>query len=192
MKRVYITERGGPFAERLALRFREAGYEVVSEPVPGVEYFIETSQVLPAGDDRAVGEGIDAEAAAEAFRETVCRPVERLEKVFSDMTGKKRICFPASAKASINQSGETRGYGRLMARAALYQILTVTKNTWLEKGYTFRLFDPLTGEVDPETAADAAFVYFTRDRYEDGPDNPTRNDEANLLARDARGREIPW
>ena len=192
MQKVYLSEEKSVFGARLASRFREAGYEVVREPAPGLSFFIDlTDESLPS-DGLSVGEGIDAGAAAEAYRRNVCLPLQRLDAAFPDMTGAKRICFLASRDASVEWSRATAGYGRLMARAALYQILTITKNTWLAKGYTFRLFDPMRGEADPEKAADAAFVYFTRDRYDDGPDNPDRNDEGNLLVRDAFGREIPW
>ena len=192
MNKVYISEEESRFGARLAARFREAGYEVVGEPVPGLSYFIDLTDEAVPGDRKAVGEGIDADAAVEAYRRNVCLPLQRLDRVFPDMEGKKRICFLAVRAASVAWSGAESGYGRLMARAALYQILTITKNTWLPAGYTFRLFDPLPGEADPEKAADAAFVYFTRDRYEDGPENPSRDDEGNLLVRDAFGREIPW
>ncbi len=192
MKTAYLTRKEGAFSQRLALRFREAGYEVVFEPQKGVEFFVDLTCGPVPGDDRAAGEGIDAGAAEEAYRRIVCGPLLKLEKVFPDMTGKKRICFLASRSSSVNWSEAERGYGENMARAALYQILTITKNTRLKDGYTFRLFDPMEGEAHPEKAADAAFVYFTRDRYDDGPDNPGRNDEGNLLVRDARGREIPW
>ncbi len=192
MKKVYLSEESSRFGARLARRFREAGYEITCEPEPGLSVFVDLTDEELTEDSRAAGEGIDAEAAAEAYRKNVCGPISRLDTAFPDMTGPKRICFLAARQASVEWSVATSGYGRLMARAALYQILTITKNTWLEKGYTFRLFDPMRGETDPEKAADAAFVYFVRDRYDDGPDNPSRNDEANLLVRDAFGREIPW
>ena len=192
MKTVYLSEEKSPFGARLAFRFREAGYEVVGDVRPGLSFFVDLTDEAIPGDGLSAGEGIDADAAAEAYRVNVCLPLRKLEEAFPDMTGEKRICFLAARDASVEWSRATAGYGRLMARAALYQILTITKNTWLAKGYTFRLFDPMRGEADPEKAADAAFVYFTRDRYDDGPDNPSRNDEGNLLVRDAFGREIPW
>lgn len=89
-------------------------------------------------------------------------------------------------------SEATSGYGHHMAKAALNQILTITKNALLPKGYTFRLFDPLTNTYPAQKAAAAAYVYFTRDRFDDGPGQPSRNDEQNLIVRDALGRELPW
>ena len=79
-----------------------------------------------------------------------------------------------------------------MAKAALHNILTITKNGLIERGFTFRLFDPLTGEYPPELAAKSAYVYFTRDRYFDNDADKSREDERNLILRDAKGREIPW
>ncbi|MBR5680809.1 MAG: hypothetical protein IKX19_09165 [Clostridia bacterium] len=79
-----------------------------------------------------------------------------------------------------------------MAKAALNQILTVSKNGLRERGFTFRLFDPMTGEIPPEKAAASAYAYFTRDRFDDGPGRLDRDDENNLVIRDALGREIPW
>lgn len=192
MKKVYFTRIGKDFECALASLFEKEGYEVTLEPEEGIELFIDTTDDAVIGDDRAVGEGIDIEAAAEAYRKNVCEPLYKLEKVLPFMTGKKRICFVNTKSASINYSEETRGYGHYMAKAALNQILTITKNGLIEKGFTFRLFDPLGGELSPEKAAGSAFVYFTRDRFNDGPNNRFREDERNLIVRDALGREIPW
>ena len=80
-----------------------------------------------------------------------------------------------------------------MSRAAMHNILTITKNGLIEQGFTFRLFDPMTGEYPAEKAAAAAFVYFTRDRFrDDSSSSKFREDERNLMIRDAYGREIPW
>ena len=192
MAKVYFTAAETAFGSALKILFAQQGYEVVSTPQDGIEYFIDTTDAYVESDVRGVGQGFDPDAALEAYRLNVCAPIAELEQVLPLMTGKKRICFVNTKAASINYSEETVHFGHNMAKAALNQILTITKNGLIEKGYTFRLFDPLCGTLAPEKAAGSAFVYFTRDRYDDGPDNRFRQDERNLIVRDALGREIPW
>ena len=192
MNKVYFTSLESDFAKALAKRFEKNGFEIVTETGINIEYFIDTTDYVPADDDRKVGEGLSKEAGIEAYEKNVCGPIDALDRCFYYMVGKKRACFLSSGKSSINWSAEESGYAHHMAKAALHQILTITKNALIERGFTFRLFDPLTGEVSPEKAADAAFVYFTRDRYSDNDADKSREDERNLLLRDAKGREIPW
>lgn len=190
--KVFFTDLSGEFAQALAKCFEADGFEITTEIGVNIEYFIDTTDFHPAGDDKKVGEGILAEAGREAFMKNVCEPIDLLDRCFYYMVGKKRICFLSSSASSISMSQETAGFGHNMAKAALHQILTITKNGLIERGFTFRLFDPLTGEYPPEKAAASAFVYFTRDRYIDNDDDKSREDERNLLLRDAKGREIPW
>lgn len=193
MSKVYISFLEGVFAKELARLFGEQGFEIVTEPEDGIEYFIDVTDAFIPGDDKKVGEGIDAAAAAEAYRRNVCEPISRLEKALPGMVGKKRICFLNSSKASINASTETAGFGHHMSKAALNLILVLTKNGLLERGFTFRLFDPMEGTVAPDMAAGNACGYFIRDRFTDDPaDGLGRNDECNLVLRNALGREIPW
>ena len=193
MSRVYFSALESDFARALAALFEAEGFEIVTEPVPGIEYYIDLTDVRVPGDDRSVGEGIDAKAAAEAYRKNVCEPLERLSRALPDMVGKKRICFLNDASASVNYCTETAGYGHGMARAALNMILMMTKIDLSDRGYTFRLFDPLEGRVPPEQAAKTAMGYFTRDRFiDDAWDGLGRNDELNLIIRDALGRELPY
>ena len=191
MSKVYITSLQSEFAKELAALFAQKGYEVTAEPADGVEYFIDVTDAAVAGDDKRVGDGLDAAAMAEAYRKNVCEPIAKLEKVLPGMVGKKRICFINSVRASVNWSEEICGYGHNMSKAALNQILVLTKNGLIEEGFTFRLFDPLNGKVCAKNSAGSAYVYFTRDRFSDG-DNLFRMDERNLVVRDALGREIPW
>ena len=191
MSKVYITSLQSEFAQELKRIFEEKGYAVATQPEEGVEFFIDTTDEYIPGDDRRVGEGLDAEAAALAYRKNVCEPIAKLEKTLPGMTGKKRICFLNSCHASVNWSQDTVGFGHNMSKAALNQILVLTKNGLIEQGFTFRLFDPMAGKVTAKAAAGSAFVYFTRDRFSDG-DNLFRMDERNLVVRDALGREIPW
>ncbi|MBR6165223.1 MAG: hypothetical protein IKQ45_04785 [Clostridia bacterium] len=193
MGKVYISSLETPFAEKLAALFEKDGYKICTVPEPGIEYFIDVTDEEVPGDDRKAGEGIDADAAAEAYRKNVCEPLARLSEALPGMVGRKRICFLNSVKSSINLSTETSGYGHNMSRAALNLILVLSKNGLAEKGYTFRLFDPLAGTVPPGLAAHSAMGYFTRDRFADDEwDGLGRNDELNLVVRDALGRELPW
>lgn len=193
MSKVYISSLQTPFAEKLAAMFAAEGYEICHAPEAGIEFFIDVTDEAVPGDDRRVGEGIDAKAAASAYRKNVCEPLARLCEALPGMTGRKRICFLNTARSSISLSTETAGYGLYMSRAALNLILVLSKNGLVEQGYTFRLFDPLEGTVPPELAARSALGYFTRDRFVDDEwDGLGRNDELNLVIRDALGREIPW
>lgn len=193
MSKVYISSTETAFAKELAALFEKEGYAVVTQPEAGIEYYIDVTDAQIPGDDKRVGEGIDAAAAVMAYRKNVCEPLDRLSHALPDMVGKKRICFLNDARSSINYSTETRGYGRNMSRAAMNLILVLSKNGLLEQGYTFRLFDPLNGQIAPVQAAKAAMGYFTRDRFMDDEwDGIGRNDEKNLIIRDALGRELPW
>ena len=193
MSRVYLSRLDTAFAKELAALFEAEGFEIVTEPGEGIEYFIDLTDATVAGDDRRVGEGVDPAAAQEAYRRNVREPLEKLSAALPGMVGKKRICFLNDARSSINRSTETTGYGHNMSRAALNMILTLGKIRLSGQGYTFRLFDPLEGEVPPERAARTAMGYFTRDRFRDDEwDQINRNDELNLVIRDALGRELPF
>ena len=192
MSKAYFTSLESGFSKALAALFRENGFEVTTETDTGIEYFIDTTDYYAEGDDRAVGEGLNPEAAKEAFIKNVVEPVDRLDLMLPRLGGRKRICFLTSQASSVNRSEETAHFGHNMSKAAIHQILTISKNTLVGSGYTFRLFDPLTGEYPEELAAKSAFVYFTRDRFIDNDDNKDREDERNLIIRDAKGREIPW
>ena len=191
MSKVYISSLDREFSRELSRLFEDHGYTVTTEPEEGLEYFIDVTDRRLPEDHAAVGGGIDPKVLDQAYLENVCRPLAALEKAFPSMTGKKRICFLSSRDASVNCSEKITGYGYSMSKAALHNILTITKNTWLPEGYTFRLFDPMDGTYCQKKAAASAFRYFTQDRYLDD-DDPDRNDEKNFLLRDALGREIPW
>ena len=186
---IYFTHIDSVFSRALANLFESGGDTVTTDPAASADFFIDTTDYRDPDDCRALGEGVDGEAIFRAFRADVTEPLALLEKVLPNMTGKKRICFLTTRDASINQSTAVSGFGRNMAKAALHQVLTITKNGLRDKGFTFRLFDPMDGEIPPEKAAATAYGYFLRDRFEEGPG---RDDEKNLIIRDALGREIPW
>jgi len=67
----------------------------------------------------------------------------------------------------------------------------MTRNKLASKGYTFRVFDSLDGEISPEKSAAGAYNYITRRRGTENHD-PLRDDEENLVFRDAQGRQHSW
>lgn len=193
MSKVYFTTLESAFAKELAALLEKEHFCIVTKPEPGIEFFIDTTDAFVEGDDKKVGDGIDMAAAALAYRKNVCEPLAKLEQVLPWMVGKKRICFINSVKSSINYSTEVSGFGHNMAKAALNLIVSLTKNGLIPRGFTFRLFDPMTGQVEAGKAARTACGYFLRDRFFDDPtDGLDRNDELNVIVRDALGREVPW
>jgi len=110
----------------------------------------------------------------------------------------KRLCYITSADASINETTAVDGFGYRMSKAALHNFLQITRNVLAPHGFTMRAFDPLTGSGRPEgqgisakLAAEAAFNYFTRRRGMERGDK-LRDDEGNLVLRDAYGRQHSW
>jgi len=78
-----------------------------------------------------------------------------------------------------------------MSKAALHQFIQMTRNKLAPGRYTFRVFDPMKGEIPPEVAAESAYNYITRRRGTENHD-PLRDDEDNLVFRDAQGRQHSW
>jgi len=133
----------------------------------------------------------------------------------------KRLCYLTSAAASINETRDTDGLGYKTAKAALHNFLQITRNALAPKGYTIRAFDPCLADTSRERevspppaaslsatfapplsaplsatltappAAQAAYNYFTRRRGMER-DDPNRDDEGNLVFRDAWGRQHSW
>lgn len=193
MYNVYFTSLESKFARELASWFERNGFHVTTGLTTGIEFFVDTTETLVEGDDRAVGEGVSYEAGVLAYEKYVSEPLDKLTKVLQNMVGRKRVCFLSSRNSSVSESTAVSGFGKNMSRAAMHNILTITKNGLIEQGFTFRLFDPMTGEYPAEKAAAAAFVYFSRDRFrDDSSSSKFREDERNLMIRDAYGREIPW
>jgi hypothetical protein len=95
------------------------------------------------------------------------------------------------ADASINETYRIDHFGYIMSKAALHQFLQMTRNKLAPKGYTFRAFDLMNGEVLPEAAAESAFNYIVRRRGTENNDH-LRDDEENLVFRDAQGRQHSW
>jgi NAD(P)-dependent dehydrogenase (short-subunit alcohol dehydrogenase family) len=105
----------------------------------------------------------------------------------------KRLFYLTRAEASINETRCIGHYGYNMSKAALHQFMQMIRNKLAPKGYSFRAFDPMddSGGVTPEAAAESAYNYITRRRGTENND-PRRDDEDNLVFRDALGRQHSW
>ena len=195
---VYFTRLDSDFTKALAALLTGEGHAVFSgdalDGLERIDLFIASDDVHEPGDDFAIYEGVDPEAVMRSVEDNLVSPIKALEAALSamDKGEMRRVCFLTSgAYASVNFSRQTRGYGYAMAKAALSQAAKICYNRLYPEGYTFRMFDPLTGEVPAREAAFAARECFLRSRAYD-PDNPARTDEARFVLRDALGREWPW
>lgn len=174
----------------------EALYAAVAAKADAVDYFIDTSAARFEDEDRKITDGLNAEAILKSFRANTMAPLQAMEALLPlmDHADTRRCAFISSHEASVNWCERTDAYGPSMAKAALHNILMIAKNRLFPMGYTFRVFDPLPGEkrVTPVTAAAAAHTYITRSRGRDEYQKETRDDEKNLVLRDALGRVWPW
>ena len=127
------------------------------------------------------------------YEKNVLRPMASLEAYLSLLEAGegRRLCFIASSEASVNEAKGVDGYGYKMAKAAMSNFYQMISNKLSPAGYTFRVFDPMRGEIAPELAAEGAYNYFTRRRGTENH-NPLRDDETRLVFRDALAREHAW
>jgi NAD(P)-dependent dehydrogenase (short-subunit alcohol dehydrogenase family) len=144
-------------------------------------------------DDFNVRGVINDKIMRELYEENVIRPMAMLEAFIPLLEAGKgrRLCYLTSAQASINETRSTDGYGYKMAKAGLHNFLQITRNVLAPKGYTIRVYDPIPQDVSTAAAAEAAFNYFTRRRGIER-DDPQRDDEGNIVFRDAYGRQHTW
>jgi NAD(P)-dependent dehydrogenase (short-subunit alcohol dehydrogenase family) len=144
-------------------------------------------------DDFNVRGVINDKIMRELYEENVLRPMAMLEAFIPLLEAGKgrRLCYLTSAQASINETRGTDGYGYKMAKAGLHNFLQITRNVLAPRGYTIRVYDPIPHEAAAEASAEAAFNYFTRRRGIERGD-PQRDDEDNLVFRDAYGRQHTW
>jgi len=164
-----------------------------------IDLYIDISDERSALDNFNVRSGLSDQVMRELYDANVIKPMAMLETFFPLLEAgvTKRICFLTAAEASINEARGTEGYGYKMAKAGLHNFLQITRNVLAPKGYSIRVYDPCqsaadaAGIVTAEMAAEAAFNYFTRVRgIERGDQN--RDDEKNLVFRDAYGRQHSW
>lgn len=217
MKTILITGQKKEFDKKLASAFARENYKVFamgSKKIDGItllcddqkkaaaaiqketgliDIYIDVSDERNETDTFNVRTGINNEIMRELYNANVIRSMAMLEVFFPLLEAGegKRICYLTSAQASINEARGTEGYGYAMAKAALHNFLQITRNALALKGFTIRAYDPIQQEVSPEAAAEAAFNYFTRRRGIERGD-AIRDDETNLVFRDAYGRQHSW
>ncbi|MCL2058158.1 MAG: hypothetical protein FWH01_03735 [Oscillospiraceae bacterium] len=217
MEAVLITCIKKEFDRKLAEAFVREGYSVFAiggqgiagvTPLPDdlaqaaatvekaagkIDIYVELSDERSVDDTFNVRSGLDEGLIRSLYEKNVLRPLATLEAFINllDAGAGKRLCFIASAHASINESRDVEGYGYALGKAAMSNFYQMISNKLTPSGYTYRVYDPMQGEISPEAAAEGAFIYFTRRRGTEGA-NPLRDDEARLVFRDAYAREHAW
>jgi len=170
--------------------------EMLQKHTNFIDIYIDVSDERDAADNFNVRSGLNDQVIKELYDLNVTRPMEMLEIFFPALEagGEKRICYLTSAEASINETLGTDGYGYKMAKAGLHNFLQITRNALAPKGYTIRVYDPISCAsigLSASASAEAAFNYFTRGRGVERGDT-LRDDENNLVFRDAYGRQHSW
>jgi len=217
MKVVLITDLKNDFYKALAVAFAQENFKVYAignTQIEGVtllssdikeaaaalkkesghiDIYIDVSDERSSSDNFTVRDGLNDKVIRELYDANVIRPMALLETFLPllELGEGKRLCFLTSAQASINETRETEGYGYKMAKAALHNFLQITRNVLAPKGFTIRAFDPSQNEIPAEAAAQAALNYFVRRRGIERGDE-RRDDEGNLVFRDAFGRQHAW
>jgi NAD(P)-dependent dehydrogenase (short-subunit alcohol dehydrogenase family) len=163
-----------------------------------IDIYIDVTDERSSKDNFNVLSGINDNIMRELYELNVIRPMAMLEAFLPliEIGEMKRLCFLTSAIASINETRGADGYGYKMAKAGLHNFLQITRNVLAPKNYTIRAYDPmqwedLRSEFSAEMSAEAAYNYFTRGRGVERGD-PLRDDEENLVFRDAYGRQHAW
>jgi len=216
-KTALVTCLDSVFAETLAAIFARERFDVFalgSKAIPDVillpldpreaaaalkgntvklDFLLDTTDVRYAKDTFTVRDGIDSVVVEQVYRQNVLASMALLEAFLPllDQGEGKRLFYLTSADASINETRRVDHFAYNMSKAALHQFIQMTRNKLAPKGYTFRVFDPMDGEVSPEAAAEGAYNYITRRRGTENHD-PLRDDEDNLMFRDAQGRQHSW
>ena len=187
-----ITEKSINGVTPLPANLMEAAEALKNDP-GHIDLYIDTSDERSPFDTFTVRSGLDETVMHCLYEANAIRPMALLEAFLPllEAGSSRRLCFLTSAQASINETRDIDGLGYKMAKAALHNFLQITRNVLAPRGYTLRAFDPLHGEVLPEMAAEAALHYFIRRRGIEN-DETLRDDEGNLVFRDACGRQHPW
>ena len=167
--------------------------ELIEKKIYKIDIYVELSDERDDEDSYTVRDGLDEANIRSLYEKNVLQPMATLEVFINllDAGDGKRLCFITSADASINEAREVSGYGYALSKAAMSNFYQMISNRLTPSGYTFRVYDPMRGEVDPEAAAEGAFNYFTRRRGTERA-NPLRDDENRLVFRDALAREHTW
>ena len=214
---VLITSLRSAFDEKLAQAFVREGfcvYAIGEQAIDGVtllpgdlaeaagivaagagkiDYYLDTTDVRRADDIFTVRDGLGGDIIEALYRQNVLRPMATLEAFLSllDQGEGKRLFYLTSSQASINETREAFHFGYNMSKAALHQFLQMIRNKLAPTGYTFRVYDPMHNEISPLAAAEGAVHYILRRRGTER-DDPRRDDEENLVFRDAEGRQHAW
>jgi len=158
-----------------------------------LDFLLDTTDVRSPEDTFTVRDGINREMIEQVYRQNVLISMALLEVFLPllDQGEGKRLFYLTRAEASINETRCNDHFAYNMSKAALHQFIQMTRNKLASKGYTFRVFDPMDGDIPPEAAAESAYNYITRRRGTENHD-PLRDDEDNLVFRDAQGRQHSW
>ena len=186
MKTAFLTGIANGFDFELARVFADNGYKVYDggkllENPAHIDIYIDTANYKSPDDHFSVSRDIDYDLIQEIYTANVLKTIEMYEELFPlvEKGELKRYCFITSVKRT--------GYGYNMSKAGLHNFLQIIKNKLMPEGFTFRAFDPSSGELPDEAASKSAFNYFTRRRGIEG-----RDDEPNLVIRDAFGKQHGW
>jgi NAD(P)-dependent dehydrogenase (short-subunit alcohol dehydrogenase family) len=214
---VLVTSLDTVFGERLAAVFTREGFEVFAlgkKPIAGVtllppapyeaaaalkektgklDFLVDTTDVQSPNDTFTIRDGINGALIEQVYRQNVLASMAFLEAFLPllDQGEGKRLFYLTSAEASINETRCIDHFAYNMSKVALHQFIQMTRNKLAPKGYTFRVFDSMEKTVSPEAAAEGAYNYITRRRGTENHD-PLRDDEDNLVFRDAQGRQHSW
>ena len=206
MRVVLLTRQESAFDQSLAEAFKREGYRVfavegdlekaralVEKEAGKIDLYVDTSDLRHAGDHFTLQDGLDEGIVRDVYEANVLWPMRALETFLPllDAGEGKRLCFVTSAQASINQTRDIGGYAYKLSKAAMHNFYQMIANKLAPSGYTFRVYDPMHGEIAPDPAAEGAFHYFVRRRGTERQ-NPLRDDENRLVFRDALGREHTW
>jgi NAD(P)-dependent dehydrogenase (short-subunit alcohol dehydrogenase family) len=174
--------------------------EAVKKDSEFIDIYIDVTNENSLSDNFNVRTGINEQVIHDLYEANVTRPMAMLEAFLPllEAGGGKRLCYLTSAEAGINETRAVDGLGYKTAKTALHNFLQITRNALAPKGYTIRAFDPCQvgncsgdREVSAPLSAQAALNYFTRRRGMER-DDPNRDDEGNLVFRDAWGRQHAW
>jgi NAD(P)-dependent dehydrogenase (short-subunit alcohol dehydrogenase family) len=165
----------------------------LKEKAGKLDFLLDTTDICSPKDTFTVRDGMDWKVIEQMYRQNVLVSMALLEAFLPllDQGEGKRLFYLTRAEASVNETRRIDHFGYNMSKAALHQFIQMTRNKLAPKGYTFRVFDPLDREVSPKAAAESAYNYITRRRGTENHD-PLRDDEDNLVFRDAQGRQHSW
>ena len=158
-----------------------------------LDFLLDTADSDDPMDCFTIRDGLDDALIERVYRGNVLRSMAVLEAFLPllDRGEGKRLFYLTGAKASINESISKGNFAYNMSKAALHQFLQMSRNKLASQGYSFRVYDPMHGKVAPDASAEGAFRYIIRRRGTENHD-PLRDDEENLVFRDALGRQHPW